>query len=149
MRPARRKLRRLAAGLGLAAALPLVLIVDHALRHDAQALMLAIEMDLDLIVLVIDNDGGEIFEYLPGANFTTVHEKHFAASGRTPLCDALPRAIDIEQPGDWPAFRQLCHAAIAAPGPQLIRIPTDRRADRELRTRLIERVATRLAADSP
>jgi len=36
MRPARRKLRRLAAGLGLAAALPLVLIVDHALRHDAR-----------------------------------------------------------------------------------------------------------------
>jgi len=140
-----------AAGLAAGAApRKTVLVVGNiALRHDAQALMLAIEMDLDLTVLVIDNDGGEIFEYLPGANFTTVHEKHFAASGRTPLCDALPRAIDIEQPGDWPAFRQLCHAAIAAPGPQLIRIPTDRRADRELRTRLIERVATRLAADSP
>ena len=139
----------MAAGLaaGSASRKTILVIGDVALRHDAQALMLGIEMGLDLTVFVVDNDGGEIFEYLPGAAFEVVHEKHFATGGRAPLTDALPRAIDIEQPRDWDAFRRVGRAAIAAPGPRLVRVPTGRRVDRDLRARLIERIAAGLAAD--
>jgi 2-succinyl-5-enolpyruvyl-6-hydroxy-3-cyclohexene-1-carboxylate synthase len=74
-----------------------LVIGDVALRHDAQALLLAVEMGLDLTVFVVDNDGGEIFEYLPGARFEDVHEKHFATGGHTRLIDVpcLGRSTSI------------------------------------------------------
>ena len=115
-----------------------LVIGDVALRHDAQALMLAIELDLDLTVFVVDNDGGEIFEYLPGAEFERVHEKHFATGGRVPLVDVLPRAIDIDRPDSWAEFRRSAQAALAEKGVRLVRVTTDRRADKALRDRLLE-----------
>jgi 2-succinyl-5-enolpyruvyl-6-hydroxy-3-cyclohexene-1-carboxylate synthase len=125
-----------------------LVIGDVALRHDAQALMLAVEMGLDLTVFVVDNDGGEIFEYLPGAGFEKIHEKHFATGGHAPLIDVLPRAIDIDQPEDWEAFRRSAREAIAHKGPRVLRVTTDRRADRALRERLIGAVRDALAAEN-
>jgi len=141
----------MAAGLaaGPSPGKTVLVIGDVALRHDAQALMLAVEMGLDLTVFVVDNDGGEIFEYLPGARFEGVHEKHFATSGHAPLADILPRAIDLDQPESWDAFRDCARKAIAEPGPRVLRVATDRRADRALRASLIERVRTGLAAETP
>ena len=140
-----------AAGLAAGSASPRTILVigDVALRHDAQALMLAIEMGLDLTVFVVDNDGGEIFEYLPGAGFAGVHEKHFATGGRAPLVDVLPRAVDIDEPSDWDAFGRSARNALTAAGLRLVRVPTDRRADRALRAGLIERIAARLLAETP
>ena len=122
-----------------------LIIGDVALNHDAQSLMLAVEMGLDLTVFVIDNDGGEVFEYLPGARFEAVHEKHFATGGRSPLVDVLPRAVEVEQPGDWEAFNRVAREALAAPGLRLVRLVTERRSDRDLRARLIERIAACLS----
>jgi 2-succinyl-5-enolpyruvyl-6-hydroxy-3-cyclohexene-1-carboxylate synthase len=140
-----------AAGLAAAASgqKTVLVIGDVALRHDAQALMLAVEMGLDLTVFVVDNDGGEIFEYLPGADFERVHEKHFATGGHAPLADALPRAVPIDEPDDWDAFGRCAREALADRGPRLVRVATDRRADRALRARLIERVGIGLAAGTP
>lgn len=132
---------------GAATQKTVLVIGDVALRHDAQALMLAVEMGLDLTVFVIDNDGGEIFEYLPSAGFKDVHNKHFATVGHAPLADVLPRAIAIEAPEDWDEFRRCAQEAITDNGPRLLRVATDRRADRALRKRLIECVQLELAAE--
>ena len=134
---------------GAATVKTVLVIGDVALRHDAQALMLALEMGLDLTVFVIDNDGGEIFEYLPSAGFEGVHEKHFATVGHAPLVDVLPRAITIEAPEDWADFRRRAQEAIADRGPRLLRLATDRNSDRALRERLIDCVQIGLAADRP
>jgi 2-succinyl-5-enolpyruvyl-6-hydroxy-3-cyclohexene-1-carboxylate synthase len=124
-----------------------LVIGDVALRHDAQALMLAVELGLDLTVFVVDNDGGEIFEYLPGARFEHVHEKHFATVGHTPLVDVLPRAIEIDQPQDWQDFRRSARAALADDQPRLVRVSTQRREDKAFRDRLIVRVRDELVAE--
>ncbi len=124
---------------------PTVLVVgDVALRHDATALLLALEMKLDLTVIVVDNDGGEIFEYLPSAGFDRVHRKHFVTSGATPVSGAVPRGIDVVEPSDWSDLDALVTESLSAGGLRVIRFPTSRRLDHELRGELIGRVSRQL-----
>ena len=125
---------------------PVVLVIgDVALRHDLAALLLMVEMGLDLTVIVVDNDGGEIFEYLPSAGLEPAHEKHFATGGRPAIADLLPRAIPVQEVADWAGFEQLVRQALDRPGLDLIRFPTSRGGDRQLRDDLIVRVAEALA----
>ncbi len=120
---------------------PTVLVIgDVALRHDLAALLLAIEMELDLTVIVVDNDGGEIFEYLPSAGLEPAHEKHFATGGRLSLAEILPSAVTLHQASDWNGFHGLVEEALARPGLDVIRVPTSRLDDRQLRDDLIARV---------
>lgn len=121
-----------------------LVIGDVALRHDATALLLALEMDLNLTVVVVDNDGGEIFEYLPSAGFEAVHRKHFATSGATPVQRAVPRGIDVAEPADWSDFDALVGASLRSGGIRVIRVPTSRRLDHDLRAELIASVARRI-----
>jgi len=120
---------------------PTVLVIgDVALRHDLAALLLAIEMELDLTVIVVDNDGGEIFEYLPSAGLEPAHEKHFATGGRLSLAEILPSAVTLSQVGDWSDFHDLLEKALTGPGLDVIRVATSRLDDRQLRDDLIARV---------
>ena len=120
---------------------PTVLVIgDVALRHDATALLLAREMALDLTVVVVDNNGGEIFEYLPSAGYGEVHERHFATSGSTPIPEVIPRGIELQEPSGWSQFNAMVSASLSAGGQQVIRFTTDRRQDRQLRAHLFERV---------
>ena len=139
----------IAAGRGNSdngASAPTVLVIgDVALRHDATALLVAREMALNLTVVVVDNDGGEIFEYLPSAGYGEVHERHFATSGTTPIPEVVPRAIELLEPANWADFNAMLSASLSTGGQQVIRLSTDRLSDRRLRERLFERVAQCLA----
>lgn len=118
---------------------PTVLVIgDVALRHDVAALLLAEELALDLTVIVIDNDGGEIFDYLPSAGFGEIHEKHFATSGGTPLKRILPAGVNMEQPADWEGLRASLARSLSRPGLGVIRVATDRRQDVRLRRKLLD-----------
>jgi 2-succinyl-5-enolpyruvyl-6-hydroxy-3-cyclohexene-1-carboxylate synthase len=120
---------------------PVVLVIgDVALRHDSQSLLLALEQGLDLTVFVVDNDGGEIFEYLPSAGFERIHEKHFATGGRTPLGRTVPAAVEIVEPADWQELADAARRAFDARGLHVIRVACDRRLDHRLRRELIDGV---------
>lgn len=119
----------------------LLVIGDVALRHDANALLVARELNLDLTVLVVDNHGGEIFEYLPSAGYGEVHERHFATSGATPTREIIPRGIELLEPADWRQFNEQVSASLANRGLHVIRFPTDRRLDHRLRGQLFDQVA--------
>ncbi|MBS3744388.1 MAG: 2-succinyl-5-enolpyruvyl-6-hydroxy-3-cyclohexene-1-carboxylic-acid synthase [Wenzhouxiangellaceae bacterium] len=132
----------------------LLVIGDVALRHDATALLLARELNLDLTVLVVDNHGGEIFEYLPSAGYGEVHERHFATSESTPIREIIPRGIELLEPADWRQFSEQISASLANRGLHVIRFPTDRRIDHRLRGQLFDRIAQRVeqalqGSDSP
>lgn len=134
------------AGASYKDAGPTVLVIgDVALRHDIASLLVAVEQELDLTVIVADNGGGEIFEYLPSAAFPGVHEKHFATAEALPIPEILPRAVPLSEPADWNEFRACVGRSIARGGVRLIRIATERRGDVETRRRLMRSAADALS----
>jgi 2-succinyl-5-enolpyruvyl-6-hydroxy-3-cyclohexene-1-carboxylate synthase len=137
---AARKARRIAE--------PTVLVIgDVALRHDLGALPMAAELGLDLTVVVIDNDGGEIFDYLPSVGFGDIHERHFLTRRREPLAAMIPRAIELHETSDFAGFEQAFTASLQTPGLQLIRAATRRDADQRIRARIRAAVAAAVAPE--
>jgi len=121
---------------------PTVLVIgDVALRHDVGALLLAADLGIDLTVVIVDNNGGEIFEYLPSAGYGSVHDKHFATVDRTSISEMLPRGLELHSVADWPQFRTLLQKSLHSPGLQLVRVPTVRHNDRRLRDELRQQAA--------
>ena len=120
-----------AAGLG-----PVVLVIgDVSFYHDLSGLLAARQHQLNLTVVLLNNDGGGIFSFLPQAEksadstfellFGTPHATNFGAlvqghGGRHALTDS------------WPAFRaQLAHA-LSSPGLNVVEVPTNRQRNVEL-----------------
>jgi 2-succinyl-5-enolpyruvyl-6-hydroxy-3-cyclohexene-1-carboxylate synthase len=134
---------------------PTVIVTgDVALRHDIGGLSLAAELEADATIIVVDNDGGAIFEYLPIAQFESVHRRHFT----TPPARSMGQStlgqdqfgqdqlgyIEVSEPDSWKAFRADVGRSLEASGTQLIRVRTDGKADKELRESVRRDVAARI-----
>jgi 2-succinyl-5-enolpyruvyl-6-hydroxy-3-cyclohexene-1-carboxylate synthase len=134
-----------AVGIALATGAPTaVLLGDVAFLHDSNALVAARERGIDLTIVVLDNDGGGIFSFLPQATilptadyellFGTPHgvraEELAAAHGITSVtvdaADAVPLAVE---------------ACIAAGSVRLVVVRTDRAANKALHDDLNAAVA--------
>lgn len=151
----------LSSALGAAAAArwrgagPAVLVTgDLAFYHDANGLQAARQHNLPLTVVLINNDGGGIFEMLPIAEYGAAYETYFGTPHGidfAALCAAY--GIPHSRPGDWAAFREQVAASLAESqaggGPRVIEVRTDRHANRELHARVWQAVATRLAEAFP
>ncbi|MDT8437739.1 MAG: 2-succinyl-5-enolpyruvyl-6-hydroxy-3-cyclohexene-1-carboxylic-acid synthase [Wenzhouxiangellaceae bacterium] len=136
-----------AAGRRAAARGPNILVIgDVALRHDLGSIMLADELGLDLVVIVIDNHGGEIFDYLPTAGFGAIHDRHFVTACPRPLTDLLPRALNVVEPDTLDGFEQAFATAIKTGGLQLIRMQVERGRDQALRAELRATITEAIAA---
>jgi 2-succinyl-5-enolpyruvyl-6-hydroxy-3-cyclohexene-1-carboxylate synthase len=128
---------------------PVVLLVgDVALAHDVGGLLAARRLGLPLTIVLLDNDGGGIFEFLPLAGERDVFEEHVA----TPHGLDFEHAADLygcsyARAGDRPALRAQLDAALAGPGTSIVEVRTDRAANRALHRELSAAVAARLAAD--
>ena len=124
---------------------PTVIVTgDVALRHDIGGLLLAAELGVDATVIVVDNDGGGIFEYLPIAQFEGVHNRHFATPPERPLDRRALAAFEVTEPTSWPEFQGAVQQSFATHGTQLIRVRTDRKRDKELREAIRRRVAAKI-----
>jgi 2-succinyl-5-enolpyruvyl-6-hydroxy-3-cyclohexene-1-carboxylate synthase len=122
---------------------PTVIVTgDVALRHDIGGLMLAAELEVDATIIVVDNDGGAIFEYLPIAQFESVHRRHFTTPPARPV-DIFGH-LEVDEPDSWQAFRDVVERSLSTPGVQLIRVKTDGKADKELRENTRKSVAARI-----
>ncbi|HMC07512.1 MAG TPA: 2-succinyl-5-enolpyruvyl-6-hydroxy-3-cyclohexene-1-carboxylic-acid synthase [Solirubrobacterales bacterium] len=117
---------------------------DLGLHHDANALAIVGESDAPVRIVVLNNDGGGIFEFLPQAE--QLERDEFEALLGT------PRGIDPARLADAHGLRharverldQL--AMLAGEGTVLIEVPVDRRRNVEVHRRVAERVAEDLAA---
>jgi len=113
------------------------LIGDLAFLHDANGLMLV--GDADVVFVVVNNDGGGIFGALPIAEwdppftelFATPHGRDLAAYS---AAFGLPHeVVEADSVGD------ALESALASTGPRVLEVRTDRGAEREARTRDLER----------
>jgi 2-succinyl-5-enolpyruvyl-6-hydroxy-3-cyclohexene-1-carboxylate synthase len=106
------------------------LIGDVALAHDIGGLLAARRLGLALTIVLIDNDGGGIFEFLPIAGARDVFEQHVATPHGLDFEHAAALyGCDYVAASSLQALRDSLAAALASPRSTIIRVSTDRAAN--------------------
>lgn len=134
----------LSTGLGIAQTNPNTIIItgDVAFRHDLSSLLLARELNINATIIVLNNGGGAIFDYLPIARLEVCFKKensiqsaltsHFLTPSPIPISEIVPRSIELLEPTTWPEFRTAFNTTLHAPGLQLIHVQTNHVSDKHL-----------------
>lgn len=117
-----------ALGMAAAGAKPLLMVMgDLSLYHDGNGLLAARLCNLDATIVLINNDGGGIFSFMPPAReadqfeplFGTPHGLDFA-----PLAQLYNAHYTLAQ--DWPSFAAAVSAGLQGRGLHLIEVRTER-----------------------
>jgi 2-succinyl-5-enolpyruvyl-6-hydroxy-3-cyclohexene-1-carboxylate synthase len=119
------------AAFGAAAASdsPVALLIgDVALAHDLGALLSAKRLGLALTIVLVDNEGGGIFEFLPVAGATDAFEDHVATpTGLEAERIAALFELDYVTASEPGAFATAVTGALSADRTTLIHVRTDRK----------------------
>ena len=109
-----------------------VLVGDVAFLHDSNALLGIAARGVDLTIVVVDNDGGGIFSFLPQAKVLPI--ERFEQLFGTPhgvdisMLAAAHGVSTVEAPSAAEVAKAIA-AAVAMGGVRLVRIQTDRHAN--------------------
>ena len=133
-----------AVGAALTGAPTALLIGDVAFLHDSNGLLGLMERDVNLVVVVVDNDGGGIFSFLPQR--TELTERRFEQLFGTPhgvdLCVlAAAHGVPAERVATRTGLQAAIAGALTRGGPRVVVVPTDRTANVALHTELHAAVA--------
>jgi 2-succinyl-5-enolpyruvyl-6-hydroxy-3-cyclohexene-1-carboxylate synthase len=119
---------------------PTVLVLgDLAFFHDLNGLLAARLHQLNLTIILINNDGGGIFSFLPQATYP----EHFEQLFGTPT--GLDFRLVVEMYGgqfqkvdNWELFRKAVNQGLHTGGLQVIEIPTERTSNVKMHRQLWE-----------
>ena len=115
---------------------PLVLVIgDLSFYHDLNGLLAAKRYPINATIVLLNNDGGGIFSFLPQAGVTD--------AGRFEQLFGTPTGLDFELAArmygcgyerveTWAAFRAALAGSLAAPGVRVLELRTDRARNVEL-----------------
>lgn len=122
-----------------------VLIGDVALAHDIGGMLAASRLGLSLTVVLLDNGGGGIFDFLPVARERDIFERHVA----TPTGLDFAHAASLYGLAHRPVAKlgelhDALDVALGRPGSTLIHVRTDRAANVALHARVWGAVAAAL-----
>jgi 2-succinyl-5-enolpyruvyl-6-hydroxy-3-cyclohexene-1-carboxylate synthase len=136
-----------ALGVAAASAGPTVLLVgDVALAHDLTALLAARRLDLRLTIVVLNNDGGGIFDFLPVAGERDAFEEHVATPpGLDVAAAAALHGCEHALVAGPEGLRAALDAALASQRTTLVEVRTDRGENVALHRGVWEAVAAALA----
>jgi 2-succinyl-5-enolpyruvyl-6-hydroxy-3-cyclohexene-1-carboxylate synthase len=129
-----------------AASTPTVLVIgDLAFLHDLGGLVAAHLHHLSLTIVLINNDGGGIFSFLPQAN----HPAHFEHLFGTPTGLDVSYAVHMyggqfHRVSNWQQFRQALTQSISNGGLQVIEVQTERNSNVQMHRRLWQQVSQAL-----
>ena len=124
-----------ALGRALAGRTTFVLLGDLAFVHDSNALTALGRRDVDLRIVVVDNDGGGIFSFLPQA--AALSEDRFEQLFGTPLgVDIVALAASYGLEARTVLAGDELVDQLAQPGPWVCCVPTDRRHNVEVHAEL-------------
>ncbi len=121
------------------------LVGDIAFYHDMNGLLAARDSQLNVVFVLVDNDGGGIFHMLPIRDFEPVF---------TP-CFATPHGLDFRHAARLYGLRfteastpaeleEAVAAGVRRPGTEVVRVRTDRERNRRSHERTRARVASRV-----
>src|SRR3954471_33906 len=126
-----------AAGRGLT----VLLIGDVALAHDVGGLVAARRLGLKLVIVLIDNDGGGIFHFLPAASQGDDFVEHIATPHGLDFAHAAALyGLGYERAADVDPFRAALQRAVAADRSTIVCVRTNRERNVELHRRVWESV---------
>jgi 2-succinyl-5-enolpyruvyl-6-hydroxy-3-cyclohexene-1-carboxylate synthase len=131
---------------GAAAAAPhgpaVLLTGDVALAHDIGGLLAATRLGLKLTIVLIDNDGGGIFAFLPVSGEGADYVEHVATPhGLDPARIAELYGCGHERAEDLEGFRAALGRAMAAERTTIVSVRTDRDENVALHRKVWEAVA--------
>jgi 2-succinyl-5-enolpyruvyl-6-hydroxy-3-cyclohexene-1-carboxylate synthase len=123
------------------------LIGDVALAHDIGGLLANSRLGLALTIVLLNNDGGGIFHFLPVAGEADAFEEHVA----TPHGLHLSRAAelygcDFKRPKGTAEFREEIERSLRADTTTIIEVRTDRQENLELHRRIADAALAKLRA---
>ena len=128
-----------ALGASAGVAGPLVLVLgDLSFYHDVNGLLAAKLHNLNATIVVINNDGGGIFSFLPQA----AHPEHFELLFGTPIGLDFEPAVRMyggkfTRVSHWPEFREALMQGIQGDGLHVVEIVTERRRNLEQHREII------------
>ncbi len=133
----------LSTALGIAhrQASSVMLTGDLALLHDTNGFLLSRKLAGHLTIVLINNNGGGIFEMLAIAQFDPPFEEFFATPQDidfAPLCQAY--GVEYEQIQSWEQLRQRL-MTLPDRGVRVLEIPTDRQRDTQWRRENLRKLA--------
>ena len=124
-----------------------VLLGDLAMLHDLNSLVLA--KDRGLILVVINNDGGGIFSYLPIQNQADIFERFFATPhGMNFEHAASLFGIEYHAPEDLNQFSDDYLSALGRRGATLIEVKTNRDETKAFGDQLLEEAKSLLSENA-
>ena len=108
---------------------PVVLLIgDVALAHDIGGLLAARRLGLALTIVLLNNDGGGIFHFLPVARAQEAFEEHVATPHGLDFAHAAALyGCRYERPGDVSELRSAVQAGIDGEDTAIVEVRTDRR----------------------
>ena len=123
----------------------MLVIGDLSLYHDMNGLLAARQHGLQATIVLLHNDGGGIFSFLPQAEavgsfealFGTPHGLDFRHAARL-------YGLNYYEPEDGPALRAAFEKAFHNPGGSLIAVHTNREANVRLHRDVWQAVSQRL-----
>ena len=119
-----------ARGLGRCVTL---MVGDVAFLHDLNSLRLCRSLDHPFVIVVLNNDGGGIFSFLPIAGVSDVFERYFGAPhGMTFEHAAALFELDYARPATADEFADAYEQARRRPGATVIEVRTGRQDNYDL-----------------
>lgn len=135
--------------LGCAAAAdgPVVgLLGDLAFYHDMNGLLATRDPELNVVLVLVDNDGGGIFHMLPIRNFEPAFTPYFATPHGLDFRHAARLyGIPLHEAHTPAEAVQAVTAAVRRPGTEIVRVRTDRETNRRRHEEVRQEAARRAA----
>jgi 2-succinyl-5-enolpyruvyl-6-hydroxy-3-cyclohexene-1-carboxylate synthase len=135
----------LSASLGTAAVTqnPFVTVLgDLSFHHDMNGLLAAKQFKLNASIIVLNNNGGGIFSFLPQRRHPEYFEKYFATPhGLTFESTASLYQLGYNKVTSWTEFRKVVAGNLSSSETNIVELITDRDRNVELHHRLSSAVA--------
>jgi 2-succinyl-5-enolpyruvyl-6-hydroxy-3-cyclohexene-1-carboxylate synthase len=136
-----------AFGVAAAGEGPVVLLIgDVAVAHDIGGLLAARRLGLALTIVLLNNDGGGIFHFLPVAGETVAFEQHVATPHGLDYADAAAcYGCGYERVETVDGLRAALDGSLCSDATTIIEVRTDRVGNLALHRRVAAAVQTALA----